>query len=290
MAQDRGGVRAVAARCAVECGLARFGREGDDDSEAAAAARRRKRGHAARLKPARAKCYRRGAWCRCYRRVRREGIVAASVEQHDGDFRAGAQPGEVIGTRVQLTKQEIDVGEHLRFAKWRAVIRIGAGLPSTACVQANAHELARYAALSQEAGLAPIIEPEVLMDGPHDVGTCAEVTERVLREVYEQLSRQRVVLEATLLKPNMVLPGTESQTPASDEEIARTTLEVLRRTVPAAVPGILFLSGGQSGWAAPLSAAPPARSFGSTLSLSAKEWPRFLSSSTALVGGPTLPF
>jgi len=112
--------------------------------------------------------------------------------------------------------------------------------------RANAHELARYAALSQEAGLTPIVEPEVLMDGPHDLGTCAEVTERVLREVYAQLSSQRVALEASLLKPNMVLPGTESDSVASDEQIARATLEVLRRAVPAAVPGILFLSGGQS--------------------------------------------
>ena len=134
----------------------------------------------------------------------------------------------------------------LRFAKWRAVIHIGEGLPTDACVGANAHELARYAALSQEAGLTPIVEPEVLMDGHHDLQTCADVTERVLREVYAQLSNQRVVLEASLLKPNMVLPGSGSGSTASDAEIARATMEVLRRTVPAAVPGVLFLSGGQS--------------------------------------------
>ena len=126
------------------------------------------------------------------------------------------------------------------------MIHIGEGLPTDACVETNAHELARYAALSQEAGLTPIVEPEVLMDGNHDLETCADVTERVLREVYAQLSNQRVVLEASLLKPNMVLPGSESDSTASDAEIARATVEVLRRTVPAAVPGVLFLSGGQS--------------------------------------------
>lgn len=178
---------------------------------------------------------------------RRRGIVAG-IKVDRGTKPLAGFPGEVAtqgldGLRERLAEY---AGLGLRFAKWRAVIHIAEGLPSTACVQTNAHELARYAALSQEAGLAPIVEPEVLMDGPHDLGTCAEVTERVLREVYEQLSRHRVVLEATLLKPNMVLPGTESEIQASDERIARATLEVLRRGVPAAVPGVLFLSGGQT--------------------------------------------
>lgn len=133
-----------------------------------------------------------------------------------------------------------------RFAKWRAVIRIGDGWPTHTCVESNAHALARYAALAQESGLMPIVEPEVLMDGPHDLDRCAEVTVGVLRAVYEQLSRHAVVLEATLLKPNMVLPGTESPSRASNESIAKTTLDTMRRAVPAAVPGIVFLSGGQS--------------------------------------------
>lgn len=133
-----------------------------------------------------------------------------------------------------------------RFAKWRAVIRIGDGLPTAACVESNAHALARYAALAQEAGLTPIVEPEVLMDGAHDLDRCAEVTVGVLRTVYEQLSCQGVVLEATLLKPNMVLPGTASPRQASNEEIAQATIATMRRAVPAAVPGIVFLSGGQS--------------------------------------------
>jgi fructose-bisphosphate aldolase, class I len=133
-----------------------------------------------------------------------------------------------------------------RFAKWRAVIRIQDGLPSPTCVEANAHALARYAALAQEAGLTPIVEPEVLMDGAHDLERCAEVTATALRAVYDQLGRHRVVLEATLLKPNMVLPGPDSAVTVTDEEIAEVTINVLRRTVPAAVPGLVFLSGGQS--------------------------------------------
>jgi fructose-bisphosphate aldolase class I len=133
-----------------------------------------------------------------------------------------------------------------RFAKWRAVIRVKDGLPSVACLEANAHALARYAALAQEAGLTPIVEPEVLMDGEHSLERCAEVTEAALRAVYDQLGRHRVRLEATLLKPNMVVPGEDSPVAASDEEIADQTISTLRRVVPAAVPGLVFLSGGQS--------------------------------------------
>jgi fructose-bisphosphate aldolase class I len=137
-----------------------------------------------------------------------------------------------------------------RFAKWRAVIRIGEGLPTDTCVESNAHALARYAALAQEAGLTPIVEPEVLMDGAHDLDRCAEVTVRVLRAVYEQLSRHGVVLEATLLKPSMVLPGTDSPIQASNDAIAQATIFAMRQAVPAAVPGLVFLSGGQSDEAA----------------------------------------
>ncbi len=133
-----------------------------------------------------------------------------------------------------------------RFAKWRAVIRIGSGRPTSACIEANAHALARYAALAQEAGLVPIVEPEVLMDGDHTLARCAEVTEVTLREVFAQLARQHVVLEATLLKPNMVLPGQGCPVQATDDEIAVATIDAMRRTVPAAVPGLVFLSGGQT--------------------------------------------
>jgi fructose-bisphosphate aldolase class I len=133
-----------------------------------------------------------------------------------------------------------------RFAKWRAVIRIGAGLPTPTCVDANAHALARFAAAAQDAGLVPIVEPEVLMDGSHSMHTCSVVTAGVLRAVYGHLARHRVDLAGTLLKPNMVLPGSESGELVSDDDIALATLEVLRDTVPASVPGIVFLSGGQS--------------------------------------------
>ena len=133
-----------------------------------------------------------------------------------------------------------------RFAKWRAVITIGDGIPTESCIDANAHALARYAALCQEAGIVPIIEPEVLMDGAHDIARCADVTSQALNCVYDWLWRMRVMLEGTLLKPNMVLPGTKSGQTAEPERVAVATLEVLKRCVPAAVPGIVFLSGGQS--------------------------------------------
>jgi fructose-bisphosphate aldolase class I len=133
-----------------------------------------------------------------------------------------------------------------RFAKWRAVIRIGDGRPTATCIESHAHALARYAALAQEAGLTPIVEPEVLMEGTHTIVRCATVTATVLDAVYDHLARHRVLIEGTLLKPNMVLPGTECPDQADDETIAAMTLDVMRRTVPAAVPGIVFLSGGQT--------------------------------------------
>jgi fructose-bisphosphate aldolase class I len=133
-----------------------------------------------------------------------------------------------------------------RFAKWRAVIDIGDGKPSYTCIHANAQALSRYAALCQEADVVPIVEPEVLMDGGHDIATCERVTEWVLKEVYHQLYYARVALEGTVLKPNMVVPGKKSPKQASVEEVAVATLRVLKRCVPAAVPGIVFLSGGQS--------------------------------------------
>ncbi len=133
-----------------------------------------------------------------------------------------------------------------RFAKWRAVITIGAGIPSRACIEANAHALARYAALCQEAGLVPIVEPEVLMDGGHTLARCREVTEEVLRTVFAQLCTQRVLLEGMLLKPNMVLPGLACPTQETVDEVADATVHCFLRAVPAAVAGIAFLSGGQS--------------------------------------------
>jgi fructose-bisphosphate aldolase class I len=134
-----------------------------------------------------------------------------------------------------------------RFAKWRAVITMGDGIPSRSCIEANAHALARYAALCQEAGLVPVVEPEVLMDGGHTLERCCEVTEEVLRTVFNQLYIQRVTLEGMILKPNMVVPGLTCPKQAAVDEVADATVRCLLRAVPAAVPGIAFLSGGQSG-------------------------------------------
>ena len=140
-----------------------------------------------------------------------------------------------------------------RFAKWRAVITIADGLPTWNCVKANTHALARYAALCQEAGIVPIVEPEVLMDGPlasHDINRCYEVTEWTLRTLYRELYDARVDLEGTILKPNMVIAGQKAAKQASADEVAEKTVKVLKATVPSAVPGIAFLSGGQSDEAA----------------------------------------
>ena len=133
-----------------------------------------------------------------------------------------------------------------RFAKWRAVITIGDGIPTDACIMANAHALARYAALCQETGVVPIVEPEVLMDGTHDIATCRAITEKTLSVVYEQLDQQGVALGGTVLKPNMVLSGKECLEQADVDEVAEQTVDCLRATVPSEVGGIAFLSGGQT--------------------------------------------
>jgi fructose-bisphosphate aldolase class I len=132
-----------------------------------------------------------------------------------------------------------------RFAKWRAVIGVGDSIPSRGCIDANAHALARYAALCQEAGLVPVVEPEVLMDGEHTLERCCEVTEEVLRTVFNQLYTQRVMLEGMILKPNMALPGSTCPQQEAVDVVADATVRCLLRAVPAAVPGIAFLSGGQ---------------------------------------------
>jgi fructose-bisphosphate aldolase class I len=133
-----------------------------------------------------------------------------------------------------------------KFAKWRAVITIGAGIPSATCIAANAHALARYAAICQEAGIVPIVEPEVLMDGDHTIERCEQVTEWTLHAVYEALTINRVSLEGTVLKPSMVISGKGCPRQAGVDEVAERTVRILKRTVPAAVAGIAFLSGGQS--------------------------------------------
>jgi fructose-bisphosphate aldolase class I len=159
---------------------------------------------------------------------------------------AGA-PGEWVTEGLDGLRGRLEEYRRMgaRFAKWRAVIAIGDGLPSGACVHANAHALARYAALCQEQGLVPIVEPEVLMDGEHTIERCEEVTGRVQHAVFAALYDQRVSLEGMLLKPNMVISGEDCATLASVGEVAAATLRMLRRHVPPAVPGVVFLSGGQ---------------------------------------------
>jgi len=170
---------------------------------------------------------------------------------------AGAKP--LAGTTAENITEGLDgLRERLkdyaqmgaRFAKWRAVIRICEALPTAGCVLANAHALARYAALCQEQDLVPIVEPEVLMDGSHTIERCEEITGDVLQATFEALFKQRVDLEGMLLKPNMIIAAKECPQQASAEEVARATLRCLRRQVPAAVPGIVFLSGGQNHLAA----------------------------------------
>jgi fructose-bisphosphate aldolase class I len=158
-------------------------------------------------------------------------------------------PGEKITEGLDGLRDRLKAYAQMgaRFAKWRAVITIGDGLPSRGCIDANAQALARYAALCQEEGLVPIVEPEVLMDGEHTLERCREVTEQTLHAVFDQLYEQRVMLEGMILKPNMVLPGLNCQTQETVNEVADATVKCLLGVVPAAVPGIAFLSGGQSG-------------------------------------------
>lgn len=157
-------------------------------------------------------------------------------------------PGETVTEGLDGLRERLQEYYALgaRFAKWRAVIDIADGIPTWTAVKVNAHALARYAALCQECDIVPIVEPEVLMDGAHDIQRCADVTEWVLKTVYAELYEQRVILEGTVLKPNMVVPGKKSATKASVEEVAERTIQVLERCVPVAVPGIAYLSGGQS--------------------------------------------
>lgn len=180
--------------------------------------------------------------------VAREAGVMPGIKVDTGAKELAGAPGEKVtegldGLRERLAEYR-EMGA--RFAKWRAVITIGDGIPSQQCLEANAHALARYAALCQEAGIVPIVEPEVLMDGDHGIDRCEEVTAATLRLVFAELVAQRVSLEGMVLKPNMVLSGTDNAQQASVKEVADATLRCFHRVVPAAVPGIAFLSGGQS--------------------------------------------
>jgi len=175
------------------------------------------------------------------------GIIPGIKVDKGAKSLAGA-PGETVTEGLDGLRERLADYASLgaRFTKWRAIYSISDELPSAACATANAHGLARYAALAQEAGLVPIVEPEVLMDGIHSIEDCEAVTQEVLYSVYAELVTQGVELEGTLLKPNMVLSGADCPEQASVEEVAERTLRTLMRTVPAVVPGIVFLSGGQS--------------------------------------------
>ena len=175
-----------------------------------------------------------------------QGIIPG-IKVDKGARPLSGAPGELVTEGLDGLAERLEeyAGLGARFTKWRGVISIGPSTPSAYCIQVNAHALARYAALSQEAGLVPIVEPEVLMDGDHHIDRCFEVTEATLREVFYQLGQQRIALEGMLLKPNMVLSGASAANRAGPEEVAEKTIACFKRTVPAAVPGIVFLSGGQ---------------------------------------------
>ena len=177
-----------------------------------------------------------------------EAGIIPGIKVDMGAKELAGHPGEKVTEGLDGLRDRLAEYSRMgaRFAKWRAVIAIGDGLPSWGCIEANAHALARYAALCQEAGLVPIVEPEILMDGDHTLERCSEVTDKALRTVFSELFAQRVMLEGMILKPNMVLPGAACTKQATVEEVADATLSCFLRAVPAAVPAIAFLSGGQS--------------------------------------------
>jgi fructose-bisphosphate aldolase class I len=179
--------------------------------------------------------------------IARQGIVPG-IKVDAGKIPLALAPGDEITQGLDGLAKRLDgyKQQGARFAKWRAVYNISDTLPSRRAIEANAGALARYAAICQEQGVVPIVEPEVLMDGTHSIDRCAEVTEEVLHEVFHALHLNKVALEHTLLKPSMVVPGKDHAQQAAPTEVAAITLRTLRRTVPAAVPGLFFLSGGQS--------------------------------------------
>jgi fructose-bisphosphate aldolase class I len=179
--------------------------------------------------------------------LEKQGILPG-IKVDTGAKALVGSPNEKVTEGLDGLRDRIEeyVGMGAKFAKWRAVITIGEGIPTLYCLHVNAHALARYAALCQEGGLVPIVEPEVLIEGDHTIDRCFEVTEVTLRTVFNELATQRVSLEGMLLKPNMVISGKECPEQAGVQEVAEKTIQCLRRVVPGAVPGIIFLSGGQS--------------------------------------------
>ncbi|HTC15623.1 MAG TPA: class I fructose-bisphosphate aldolase [Steroidobacteraceae bacterium] len=174
--------------------------------------------------------------------------ILPGIKVDTGAKPLAAFPGETITEGLDGLRERLIEYRQLgaRFAKWRAVIDIGAGIPTWGAIKANAHALGRYAALCQENDIVPIVEPEVLMDGDHSIERCAEVTELTLATVFDELFQQRILLEGMVLKPNMVISGKQAANRATPQMVAESTLRVLKRHVPPAVPGIAFLSGGQS--------------------------------------------
>jgi fructose-bisphosphate aldolase class I len=187
-----------------------------------------------------------------FAKVMADAGVLPGIKVDKGPVPLAGFPGEVVTEGLDGLRQRLEEYARLgaRFAKWRAVITIGEDMPSSACIDANAHALARYAALCQEAGVVPMVEPEVLMDGDHDIEVCYDVTEATLRSLFGALYEHNVMLEGTILKASMVVSGKDCAEQASVDDVADATIRCLESAVPALLPGIVFLSGGQSDEAA----------------------------------------
>ncbi|MEY3358751.1 MAG: hypothetical protein RI923_11 [Pseudomonadota bacterium] len=185
-----------------------------------------------------------------FTQVMMDNGILPGIKVDKGTTPLAGFPGEVVTDGLDGLRERLNeyAGLGAKFAKWRAVININIedGMPSDTCIEANAHALARYAALCQEAGIVPMVEPEVIMDGEHDIDDCFVVTEKVLRALFNALYQHNVMLEGTILKASMVIPGKDCPDQASVEDVADYTVQCLKSAVPAALPGIVFLSGGQS--------------------------------------------
>ena len=183
-----------------------------------------------------------------FTKVMLDNGILPGIKVDKGPHPLAGFPGEVVTEGLDGLRERLQEYAKLgaKFAKWRAVINIGDDMPSSTCIEANCHALARYAALCQEAGIVPMVEPEVIMDGSHDIEVCYDVTEVTLRSLFASLYEQNVMLEGTILKASMVISGKDCPDQASVEEVAEATVRCLKASVPASLPGIVFLSGGQS--------------------------------------------